>query len=158
MAPCHLLGLSVTPAQFLIPSTWFWGYHVLLVPFQLSAGFFPFHQFFLLDSYHLADLWLRVLRAPTLCDLIHAHGFKYYWSNCVFLFPACRCSDFWGLADTGGGCPSWAGWFLDVLNSSPAWESTFQRQTNKSRATIHLPWSSQDQISDIQIFFVPQAC
>ena len=86
MAPCHLLGLSVTPAQFLIPSTWFWGYHVLLVPFQLSAGFFPFHQFFLLDSYHLADLWLRVLRAPTLCDLIHAHGFKYYWSNCVFFY------------------------------------------------------------------------
>lgn len=86
MAPCHLLGLSVTPAQFLIPSTWFWGYHVLLVPFQLSAGFFPFHQFFLLDSYHLADLWLSVLRAPTLCDLIHAHGFKYYWSNCVFFY------------------------------------------------------------------------
>ena len=138
MAPCHLLGLSVTPAQFLIPSSWFQGFHVLLVPFQLSAGFFLFHQFFLLDSYHLADLWLRVLRAPTVCDLIHTHGFKHYWSNCDFLFPACRCSDIWSLADDGCGHPSWTGQFLDVVSSSPAWESTFQRQTNQSRATVYL--------------------
>ena len=86
MAPCHLLGLSVTPAQFLIPYTWFWDYHVLLVPFQLSTGFFPFHQFFLLDSYHLADLWLTVLRAPTLCDLIHTHGFNIIGATLFFYF------------------------------------------------------------------------
>ena len=81
MAPYHLLGLSVTPAQFLIPSTWFWGYHVLPVPCQLSAGFFSFHQFFLLDSYHLADLWLRVLSSTLMA--LNIIGATLFFISCI---------------------------------------------------------------------------
>ena len=55
-------------------------------PLNSLLAFFPLYQFSLQDPFHLADLLLEVHRVPTLCDIIHAHGFKYYWNNHVFYF------------------------------------------------------------------------